>query len=360
MLSLSTVTAERIGYYLSIAQEDYYTKGLEPPGTWFGPGAERLGLRGEVAQDQFRPLLAGFSPDGHGPLVQNAGHTNRQCGWDLTFSAPKSVSVLWALGPPEVRSAIEAAHRQAVEACLAYVQQHCAATRRGPRGTSREPALLAFALFDHGTSRAQDPLLHTHATLLNLGLRQDGTTGTIESRPIFRAKMLIGHRYQMELAAGLRHRLPLTLEPERVGFHVVGVPHELCRVFSQRRQAIERHLQKRGLQGALAAKAATLATRPKKIAVSREELQAQWEERAAAWGWSAEHARRLIQPGAQHQASGTEHRFVTEIRQAIAALPEGQRSPRRVLREVTQLAVRHGTDAQTVLNALQTVCHQDA
>lgn len=81
-------------YYLDLARDDYYVNAGEAPGRWFGTGAALLGLSGEIKGKQFRNLLAGCSPDGKQALVQNARNPDRQSGWDLTLSAPKSVSVL--------------------------------------------------------------------------------------------------------------------------------------------------------------------------------------------------------------------------------------------------------------------------
>src|SRR5215469_6984550 len=94
MLSISKpfkATAKAVAYYV-----EYYTTKHE--GVWFGEGAERLSIAGKVTPEQFESLLLGRHPDGT-PLVQiqNWKNRERQAGWDLTFSAPKSVSVLWAL-----------------------------------------------------------------------------------------------------------------------------------------------------------------------------------------------------------------------------------------------------------------------
>ncbi len=84
-------------YYLLLAQADYYTAWGNEPGCWFGEGARRLGLEGTILSEAYENLLWGRSPDGSRPLVQNAGDEDRQTALDMTFSAPKSVSVAWAL-----------------------------------------------------------------------------------------------------------------------------------------------------------------------------------------------------------------------------------------------------------------------
>ena len=112
MLSISGPMrgAASADYYLNLSQEDYYVSGSEVPGYWLGKGARQLDLAGKVHRDDLKSMLNGMAPDGSRPLVQNAQHEKRQCAWDLTLSAPKSVSVLWALGTPEIREKIEQMH----------------------------------------------------------------------------------------------------------------------------------------------------------------------------------------------------------------------------------------------------------
>ena len=272
-------------YYLGLAREDYYQDRAEPPGQWFGTGAALLNLPGIVQRTQLHSLLEGFTPDGKRALVQNAGRPNRQSGWDLTFSAPKSVSVLWALSPENIRKEIELAHQDAVVAALSHIEKTAGITRRGQGGATKEPAALMFATFQHSTSRDQDPQLHTHAILINLGLRQDGTTGSLQSLNVFREKMAAGAVYQSEFASALEQRLHLSIEPETVGFHIRGVPKELCREFSKRRQTIERVLKERGNDNAVAAKVAALDTRKTKKQVSRDELISRWRKVGESFGW---------------------------------------------------------------------------
>lgn len=249
MLSISPPRkgADGSARYYTDDQAEYYLEGQAQLSHWFGHGAGALGLTGPVERAPFYNMLNGYSPDGHQPQVQNAGHPDRQCCWDLTFSAPKSVSVLWALAPEATRHDLEAAHQRAVEQALEYVEEKAGLTRRGHGGKIQERAELVFATFQEGASRALDPQLHTHAVLINLGLRRDGTTGSLKTEDLFGAKMKAGALYQAKLADQLRDRLGLTLQRERVGFSVVGVPKELCREFSQRRQTIEKALQERGV-----------------------------------------------------------------------------------------------------------------
>ena len=262
MLSISNPgkgASDGARYYLD-ERTDYYPVGDRHFSAWFGRGARRLQLQGTVERSAFYHVLNGYSPDGTQPLVQNARDPNRQCYWDLTFSAPKSVSVLWALAPAEARQAIEQAHRRAVERALAQVEATVGLTRRGPGGRIQERVALVFATFQEYASRALDPQIHTHAVLVNLGLREDGTTGALQTRDLFRAKLQLGAVYQDQLARELRQELGLTIERDRVGYRIMGVPRWLCRKFSKRRQAIEQALEDRGAHNAIAAKVAALDT----------------------------------------------------------------------------------------------------
>ena len=252
MLSIAQMSGAGQGdYYLNLAQEDYYTKGGEPPGEWFGEGAKAQGLAGEVEASALRNLLQGYSPEGHETLVQNARKENRQSGWDLTFSAPKSVSVVWSQADNETRSAIEKAHKEAVHSALSYLEKEAGVTRRGSGGYEKENAKLTFAVFEHGTSRAQDPALHSHALLINAGLRADGSTGTIESRGVYQHKMAAGALYRAELSYQLEQSLGLVSEKKGRAFELTGVSKELQKEFSTRRQEIEQHLSETPLTKSL-------------------------------------------------------------------------------------------------------------
>jgi Ti-type conjugative transfer relaxase TraA len=288
MLSIAPMSGAGQGdYYLELAREDYYLEGGEPPGIWVGEGARELGLEGQVKKDELKNLLQGYSPEGETPLVQNAGKENRQSGWDLTFSAPKSVSTAWSQSEGEQRLAFQEAHNEAVNKALTYIEHEAAFTRRGHGGGEKEEVKLAVATFEHGTSRAQDPALHTHALIVNVGLREDGTTGSIESRQIYGHKMAAGAVYRAELAHRIEHDPRLGIEAERKNswFELKGVSEELRGEFSKRRKAVEDELEKSGFSGAKASKVATLNTRNVKEHVSREELFKQWQEVGQEYSW---------------------------------------------------------------------------
>ena len=349
-------------YFMRLAQEQYYASALEEPGRWYGEGAAQLGLRGTVAREHFHNLLAGLSPDGRRPLVQNAGKPDRQAGWDMTFSAHKRMSVVWGTGPEFVRPALEESHRFAVEAALAQAEAEAGITRRGKGGKIKERAALTFALFQHGSSRANDPQLHTHAVLLNVGLRRDGTAGALQSRDFFRLKMKLGALYQKELAAQLQSRLGLKMEPAKIGYRIAGVPPELCKAFSKRRQSIEKSLQARGEHGAVAAKEAALRTRQRKTSIPRAELFAAWQKEAAAHGWTQADTLNLIPLDKQQELARNAELTAgptkdpiqqTMEEKAVKSASSGRDSTRTASQQPT--ASRHGQSAATQKESAESV-----
>lgn len=185
MMSINPINS--IEYYEELAKEDYYTQGGEPPGKWIGRGALALVLSTYIDTRDYRRIFNGFGPDGE-KLCENAGDNHRP-GWDVTFSAPKSVSILWSRADEEVRKAIQAAQQVAVERALTFIEDRAAYTRRGKCGKTLERTTgLIAATFEHSTSRAQDAQLHTHCLIANLGQRQDETWGTLESKSFFFGK----------------------------------------------------------------------------------------------------------------------------------------------------------------------------
>ncbi len=286
MLSIGSASGR---YYADLAREDYYHAGGEPPGIWHGTEAERFGVRGEVDRDEFLQLCEGYSKDGKEKLVRNAGTDSRRSAWDATFSAPKSVSVVWALADHKTRKEIQDAQREAVKKALTYLEREAGLVRAGERGDRCEKSALLCAMFEHGTSRAQDPQLHTHAVCINLAHREDGTIGTLEARSIFRHKMAAGAVYRAELSAQLEKRLGVEIERgKKETFEIAGVPETLIEEFSKRREMILAAMEKEGAEGAARAAYFTLTTREKKQHVARELLFDVWQEVGRAHGFSYE------------------------------------------------------------------------
>src|SRR6516165_7588796 len=134
MLSIADVNP-KVDYYHYLI-DDYYLDGGELGG-WLGPGARALGLSGPVTREQFQALRSGFNVDGT-KLVKNAGSKDHQIGWDLTFSAPKGLSILWSQAPPELRKSLRKLHFQAVREAMSYLEDTAAFIRIGKGGRRRQ------------------------------------------------------------------------------------------------------------------------------------------------------------------------------------------------------------------------------
>lgn len=260
-------------YYTRLAEEHYFLKGTELAGTWVGRGAIALGLeRSEVLASDLSRLMGG----GCG-LVQLQRGRVHQPGWDLTFSAPKSVSILWSQLPLRERMEVGYAHEDAVREALSYLEQHAALSRRGKGGHRTERAGLLIATFEHRTSRALDPQLHTHSLVMNAGWRRsDRTWGTLRSRDLYQHKMAAGAIYRAHLGRELVRRLGIELERRGTCFEVRGVPHSLLRRFSSRRRAIESAMQAVGSTHPRVAEKLALRTRKRKTEESLGALLPRW------------------------------------------------------------------------------------
>ncbi len=275
-----------LAYYDHLRRDDYYSRGGEPPGRWAGEGAERLSLRGPVTHSEFEAALGGVDPKTGDRLVQQGGRGRaHSAGWDMTFSAPKSVSVLWALSEGPERQTIERAHQSAVLTATAHLERTAAWARRGRAGSVREQtAGLLMAQFDHHTSREADPQLHTHSFIFNLAPRRDGSWGAIVSRELYKAQKDAGAMYRRALAGELE-RLDYRLDHQKDGFRVAAIPRDIERAFSKRRQAIEEAARTHGYKTPKGMELATLRTRRAKGEARLDGLFKTWQAEAKALGF---------------------------------------------------------------------------
>ena len=243
--------AASAAYYLESQRSfrhpnEYYTAGEEPDGVWFNPrGLLGLDNGGKVDSSDFHRLYHGFAPDGSRKLTRNAGSENRSAGLDMTFSADKSVSALWAMADPERRSRIEDAHNDAARVALEEtVLRYCSYTRiRDREGRIRVlPADIAVAMFQHGTSRENDPQLHTHCVIFNATrTREDGKWRAMHQYPVYSWAKAAGAVYRNALAWNLRERLGVRMEqygPDAAFTRIEGMPEDLKIFWSKRRKTI--------------------------------------------------------------------------------------------------------------------------
>jgi conjugative relaxase-like TrwC/TraI family protein len=273
-------------YYLEVAGNGSGT-GIEAPGRWLGTGAGALGLRGQVSDDALGAVLRGDDPI----TAERLGRFHDRvtvAAFDLSFCAPKSVSMLQALAPPEVAADVLASHERAVDAALGYVERRAVAVRR-PAGGALVPVpveAVASAGFVHRVSRALDPHLHTHVVMANLGRGPEGSFSALDGRGVYAHAAAAGALYHAQLRHELTARLGVAFEPLRGGrADVAGIGLDARRAFSQRAAAIAQHISARGLGGSRARDIAAHATRPERDPhQSVDDLRPLWQDRARAVG----------------------------------------------------------------------------
>ncbi|SEF12003.1 conjugative relaxase domain-containing protein, TrwC/TraI family [Arthrobacter alpinus] len=265
----------------------YYTDSGDPAGKWFGAGLAGLSLNAgdrvekfqakRLFQDSKDPLTgellgrsqikATTAPEGaQSPSGQTVKKTREAvAGFDITFSVPKSVSVLWAISTPEVQAKLLAAHRQAMAESLAWLEENVIQTRTGHGGVAKvEVTGLIGSSFDHWDSRAGDPQLHTHAVIANRVQRvSDGQWATLDSYTLHKYVVATSEKYNNLLfdavyretgaVAEQRGQEPTIVpspegnlavsdaveESGKIRVELAGVPNELIEEFSTRSRAIE-------------------------------------------------------------------------------------------------------------------------
>jgi conjugative relaxase-like TrwC/TraI family protein len=324
MLRVTTLYASS-----AVATAAYYTRYLacapgEAPGRWLGRQAEGLGLTGPVEADELQLLLEGRHPSDGTPLGSAlidretaAGRLVRAvAGFDATFSAPKSLSVWWALtGDP----GLLAAHDTAVTAALGYLEWYGATTRIRSHGRRLHPDTLGLtmATFRQTTSRTDDPQLHTHAVISGKVQTADGRWRALDARFLKRHQRTLGGLYQSVLRAELTHRYDITWGPIANGqAEITGIPGELLEVFSKRTAQVDAALadtikQFQTREGrdptrwerAAMTREAVADTRARKTGQPVAGLRERWRDEARTLGWTAQ---RLIEgltvPAHEHQA----------------------------------------------------------
>ncbi len=292
-LKSSAVTVsyfERDGYYARNDPEHRQAS------FWHGQAARALGLGGHVRPKRFESVLAGFVPGTDIRLGRmREGERQHLPGWDLTFSAPKSVSIeALVMGDRRVIRA----HDEAVRATLDWVERDLLQTRGWDAATRRRPRVKAGGMvaagFRHLTSRDRDPTLHTHCVLANMTRNADGQWRSVEPTAIKWNKKLIGSYYRNELARRLE-ALGMAVAPRLVGripgFELAGYSRDFVEAFSARRLAIVANLKRNNLPyTAKNAQAAALRTRRRKSEESLADLVPEWRARVRELGLVREKA----------------------------------------------------------------------
>jgi conjugative relaxase-like TrwC/TraI family protein len=335
-------------------RDDYYADG-KSPSAWLGRGAEALGLEGSVEREAFQRALAGELPNGQKLGTMRDGEWQHAPGWDLTFSAPKSVSILAEAGGD--RRLIEA-HERAVRGALDVLEREAAMTRLhtregGDAVRHERTGNLLVATFLHETSRARDPQLHTHAIVANATQSADGKWRSLESRDMYRVMQLAGQIYQAELARECR-QLGYTIERAGGGgqFELREVPGEIRALASKRTEQINEWLNARGHDPKTAGREvvdrAVLATRATKEDLSAKELRAQWRAELLAAGFDAQAVARAARSVEAMPSSAS-------AREAVAAAIEQLTEREHVFteRELLRAALVQGLDRGAALGEIE-------
>ena len=248
MLRVTTLYASS-----AAASAAYYASYLaeapgEVPGLWCGAQADGLGLNGPVTAEALELLLSGCDPASGRPLGRELvdrftadGEVIRAVsGFDATFSAPKSLSVWWALTGDD---RLLDAHDAAVTATLDHLEAFGSTTRIRANGMRLHPEShgLSMATFRQTTSRADDPQIHTHAVISAKVQTVDGRWLALDARFLKRHQRMLGGLYQSALRSELTARYGVGWEPIVNGqAELAGIPRELLELFSKAHQPSRR------------------------------------------------------------------------------------------------------------------------
>ncbi len=348
MLGIHRLTSAGADYYLTdLARELPLPERLDDgQAHWIGQAAAGLGLRGAPDPRALEAVL-----DGRHPISGHRLRSDRATvrGFDLTFSAPKSVSVVFALGGEDVARQVVAAHRESVRGALTYVETHGLSAQRGS-GEERSVVAttgLVAASFTHGVNRNLDPHLHTHVVMANMVHGPDARWSACDHRGLSAHRGATSAIYEAHLRGELTARLGVRWVAEpRLGAEVAGVSLLARGEFSSRSADIRRRMSEWGSHSARGAQVAWAATRPlKQPGIDFAELSAQWERRAHFVGSDAGEIRDLL--GRADRSAGVpsldEHRFGA----TLSLTPDGAARRRDVATAFSHAALA-GAPAQSL------------
>ena len=376
MVGVTKIGRANANYWIeAVAEggEDYYTKPGEAPGEWMGELAAELGLEGEVDRDAYAAVLAGKHPVTGDVLVARPearkfvdaeGRERRLdpiLGYDIRFAAPKSVSLLYAVGSPEVRARVLRAHDHAVAEAVGYLERTACFVQRGKGGVSIEPGSGFLSMsFRHRSSRAGDPALHTHLVTANMTrAAADGRWLSLANprrqSPLLREAKAAGHVYQAALRAEVTREVGAQWQAVVNGYaDLAGIGRPVIEHFSQRRAEIVAAMAERGTSSAAAAEVAAYRTRDAKdYAVNPDTQREEWISRAAEFDLTPDSIDRMLSRRRRRepQAIGADH-----LDRALADL-EAHHShfDRRDLLSTVANQLREGADAAALEAAVKSL-----
>lgn len=291
MISFSPIAsaAKAADYYSDVAKAaEYYGDAGRVPSRWIGAGAGLQNLHGEVGREALRAQLAGEVRDKDGTQrqlgIQRGGEFQHRAGWDFTVSAPKSVSIESLVHD---REDVIGAHRNAVTAAIDYLEKYGAAARIN--GQFVQTGNLTCAAYDHVSSRAGDPQLHTHLLIANVTHDADGRARSVSNEQLLQHRKAADAVYHQALSRELQ-RLGYAVRHDRAGrVEIDSYSREALSDFSTRSKEIEAALAARGLTrevaSAEARQVAALATRQdKNLPETKDAHQDRWRAQAELLG----------------------------------------------------------------------------
>lgn len=317
MVGVTKIQRGNAGYWLQAVAEggdDYYNKPGEAPGEWVGEIAADLGLSGQVDAESYSAILEGRDPVSGEQLVTRPETRYRPrpdgtekrvepvLGYDVRFSAPKSISLLYALGSEDTRARIVAVLNDAVRQGIEHLEAQACMVQRGKGGVhiERGAGFIGMA-FRHRMSRSGDPALHVHVVISNLTRAlSDGKWLSLASpkgrSPLFPYGKSAGVVFQAALRAGIRREFGLDFEAVRNGYaDLKGFSRDLIDAFSTRAREIANWLEKHGVNSVQAAQTAAYRTRAnKEYGVDEDDRRAEWIERGEPHGLTQESVERMV------------------------------------------------------------------
>jgi conjugative relaxase-like TrwC/TraI family protein len=348
---VTTLKGSGAGRYYTEHLPSYYLNGDEPPGRWWGQGADRLGLGGVVDPNAFLEVMAGHHPATGRDLGRRFGEGSVR-GYDATFSAPKSVSVLFGVGGLEVRRQVVEAHEHAVAAVLGWIETR-AHTRMRVHGhiVCVDTEGIVVGVFRQHTSRRLDPQLHTHAVIANRVSAPDGRWLALDARTIKLDQRTLSALYHANLRAELTRRLGVRWDPPEHGIaEIADIDPVVLAEFSQRTGDMLRRLDEKlgrfrthlgrdptvGERWKLEREAAVDSRPAKPHGPTSAELRQEWQKRIRILGRDPE---RLV-----HQTIGRQRGLVgiqsetaaLLVEEALSSLSERQSTwrPAELVREL--------------------------
>lgn len=288
MLSIKAIknSSSATDYYKAA---DYYVKGdpIESVSYWQGKGAKELGLKGVVDSEKLKELLDG-KVDGQQLGLMKDGELKHKCGWDLTFSAPKSVSIMALVGNDKrlLRSV-----KEANDETIAYIESKYAITRqmKGGKLAKTNEKNIVCASFVHTTSRELDPQAHVHNVIQNMVKREDGQWRSIESRDIYDNSKLFGLMFRSRLAPKVQDLgYEIEVDTKKGFFEIKGVDRTVIDSYSKRREQIEKMAKDTQVSDAKAMDRLNLLTRKSKREVTKDELLNIWDSEKKELGFNPE------------------------------------------------------------------------